>query len=98
MTPELSLGPHPCKPFCLSREPKAKVATIPLRIIGCKTRMFQQKMTCKILDGIINEINSLSTTIVKGHPNLVNMHSYRNFAIIVIILVLNAFVSTHLVA
>jgi hypothetical protein len=60
--------------------------------------MFQQKMICKILDGIINEINSLSMTIVKGHSNWVNMHSYRNFVIIVVILVLNAFVSTHLVA
>jgi hypothetical protein len=36
--------------------------------------------------------------IVKGHPNLVNMHSYRNFVEIITILVLNIFASTHLVA
>ncbi len=27
MTPRLPLGPHPCNPFCLGREPKARVAT-----------------------------------------------------------------------
>jgi hypothetical protein len=27
VTPGLSLGPHPCKPFCLGHEPKARVAT-----------------------------------------------------------------------
>ncbi len=60
--------------------------------------MFQQKMICQILDDIINEMNSLIMPIVKGHPNLVNMHSYINFATITIILVFNALASTHLVA
>ncbi len=32
---------------------------IPLRIIGCRIHTFQQKMICQILDGIINEMNSL---------------------------------------
>ncbi|CAK9870025.1 unnamed protein product [Sphagnum jensenii] len=32
---------------------------IPLKIIGCRTHMFQQKVICQILDGIINEMNSL---------------------------------------
>jgi hypothetical protein len=27
VTPRLPLGPHPCNPFCLGREPKARVAT-----------------------------------------------------------------------
>ncbi len=27
MTPRLPLGPHPCNPSCLGREPKARVAT-----------------------------------------------------------------------
>jgi hypothetical protein len=27
VTPELPLGPHPCNPFCLGHEPKARVAT-----------------------------------------------------------------------
>jgi hypothetical protein len=39
-----------------------------------------------------------SMTIVKGHPNLVNMHSYINFVVITIVLILNALASTHLVA
>jgi hypothetical protein len=29
VTPRLPLGPHPCNPFCLGREPKARVATEP---------------------------------------------------------------------
>jgi hypothetical protein len=37
-------------------------------------------------------------TIVKGHPNLVNMHSYNYFAMNVVILILNVIASTHLVA
>jgi hypothetical protein len=28
VTPRLPLGPHPCNPFCLGREPKARVATM----------------------------------------------------------------------
>jgi hypothetical protein len=28
VTPRLPLGPHPCNPFCLGREPKARVATV----------------------------------------------------------------------
>jgi hypothetical protein len=28
LTPRLPLGPHPCKPFCLGHEPKARVATL----------------------------------------------------------------------
>jgi hypothetical protein len=28
VTPGLPLGPHPCNPFCLGREPKARVATL----------------------------------------------------------------------
>jgi hypothetical protein len=28
VTPRLPLGPHPCNPFCLGREPKARVATL----------------------------------------------------------------------
>ncbi len=28
VTPGLPFGPHPCNPFCLGREPKARVATI----------------------------------------------------------------------
>ncbi len=28
MTPGLLLGPHPCNPFCLGREPKARVAIV----------------------------------------------------------------------
>jgi hypothetical protein len=28
VTPRLPLGPHPCNPFCLGHEPKARVATI----------------------------------------------------------------------
>ncbi len=28
MTPRLPLGPHPYNPFCLGREPKARVATM----------------------------------------------------------------------
>jgi hypothetical protein len=27
VTPRLPLGSHPCNPFCLGREPKARVAT-----------------------------------------------------------------------
>ncbi len=27
VTPRLPLGPHPCNPFCIGREPKARVAT-----------------------------------------------------------------------
>jgi hypothetical protein len=27
VTPRLPLGPHPCNPFCLGREPKARVTT-----------------------------------------------------------------------
>ncbi len=30
MTPRLPLGPHPCNPFCLGHEPKARVAIKPL--------------------------------------------------------------------
>ncbi len=37
-------------------------------------------------------------TMVKGHPNLVNICSYTNLAVITTILVLSAFASTHLVA
>jgi hypothetical protein len=37
-------------------------------------------------------------TIVKGHPNLVNMHSYKKNVVYVIVSVLNALVFTHLVA
>ncbi len=33
MTPRLPLGPQPCKPVCLGREPKAKVVTCNLRKI-----------------------------------------------------------------
>ncbi len=29
MTPGLPFGPHPYNPFCLGREPKTRVATIP---------------------------------------------------------------------
>jgi hypothetical protein len=28
VTPGLPFGPHPCNPFCLGREPKARVVTI----------------------------------------------------------------------
>jgi hypothetical protein len=59
--------------------------------------MFHQKMICQILDGIINEMNSLIYDYVKGHPNLVNMHSYKKIVVIVAILVLKALASTHLV-
>jgi hypothetical protein len=34
-------------------------STCPLKIIGYKTHMFQQKMICQILDNIINEMNTL---------------------------------------
>jgi hypothetical protein len=30
VTPRLPLGPHPCNPFCLGREPKVRVATLQL--------------------------------------------------------------------
>jgi hypothetical protein len=30
VTPELPLGPHPCNPFCLGREPNARVMTLNL--------------------------------------------------------------------
>jgi len=36
--------------------------------------------------------------IVKGHPNLINMHSYKKIVMTVAVLVFNAFASTHLVA
>jgi hypothetical protein len=36
-------------------------------------------------------------TIVKGHPNLINMHSYKKTFVVVVVLVFNALVSTHLV-
>jgi hypothetical protein len=36
--------------------------------------------------------------IIKGHPNLVNMHSYKKFVETITTLVLNIFASTHLVA
>ncbi len=39
-----------------------------------------------------------SVTVVKGHPNLVNMHSYKFFIVTTTILVLNVFASTNLVA
>jgi len=35
-----------------------KVAT-PLRIIGCRTHMFPQKMICQMFNSIINEMNPL---------------------------------------
>jgi hypothetical protein len=54
-------------------------------------------MIYQILDGIINKMNSLIGDIVKGHPNLVNMHSYINFVVIVVVLVVNALASTPLV-
>jgi hypothetical protein len=37
-------------------------------------------------------------TMVRGHPNLVIIHSYKNLAVIIVILVMSAFASTHLVA
>jgi len=37
-------------------------------------------------------------TRVKGHPNLVSMHSYRNFVVIVVALIFNVLTSTYLVA
>jgi hypothetical protein len=38
-------------------------------------------------------------TIVKGHPNLVNMHSYKFFDVILAkISILITFASTHMVA
>jgi len=37
-------------------------------------------------------------TIVRGHPNLVKIYSYKNLTITTIVLVLSAFTSTHLVA
>jgi len=36
-------------------------------------------------------------TTVKGHPNMVNMHSYKKFVITIVVLVFNALASTHLV-
>jgi hypothetical protein len=36
-------------------------------------------------------------TIVRGHPNLVKMHSYKNLAITTIVLESNALASIHLV-
>jgi hypothetical protein len=36
--------------------------------------------------------------IVKGHPNLVNMHSYKKIVETIAVLVFNIFASTHLVA
>jgi hypothetical protein len=36
--------------------------------------------------------------IIKGHPNLINMHSYKKFVVTIVILALNAIASTHLVA
>jgi len=35
-------------------------------------------------------------TIVKGHANLVNMHSYINFVMTIVVLVFYVLVSTHL--
>jgi hypothetical protein len=37
VTPRLPLGPHPCNPFCLGREPKNRVATF---ILKCKHSHF----------------------------------------------------------
>jgi hypothetical protein len=39
-----------------------------------------------------------SMTIVKGHPNLVNMHSYKKKFVTIAVLAFNALTSTHLVA
>ncbi len=60
--------------------------------------MFQYKMIYQILDGIINEMNSMIYTIVKGHPNLVNMHSYKKIVVTTAILIFNDLASIHLVA
>jgi hypothetical protein len=38
-----------------------------------------------------------SMIIVKGHPNFVNMHSYKKFVVTTTILVFNGLASTHLV-
>ncbi len=39
VTPRLPLGPHPCNPFCLGREPKARVATQWVPLAGIFPRM-----------------------------------------------------------
>ncbi len=36
--------------------------------------------------------------IINGHPNLVKIHSYKNFDVITTVFVLNVLASTHLVA
>jgi hypothetical protein len=36
--------------------------------------------------------------MVRGHPNLVRIYSYINLAVIIVVLVIGAFASTHLVA
>jgi hypothetical protein len=68
-------------------------------IIDCRIHMFQQKMIYHIL--IMASLMiwiPWSMIIVKGYPNLVNMHSYKKIVMAVIILVLNVLASTHLVA
>jgi hypothetical protein len=47
VTPRLPLGPHLCNPFCLGREPKARVATVLVDIELC----ICIDVTCKSYEG-----------------------------------------------
>ncbi len=46
MTPRLPLGPQPCKPLYLGREPKARVATIIIYKLELKVATFIGSMFC----------------------------------------------------